>query len=120
MEIEIMGHKGQIYDVKGVQGGWPPRWPGEDDLIVYLRFYELGEPPSGFLVNLPARRWNREDFLSLVKDRAEDKLSEILSVRKLDALLSEEYIKERQRQWHERQRGLDELVGEIKDKIGLE
>ena len=110
MEIEVMGHKGQIYDVKAEQGGL--RWPGEDDLIVFLSFNEPGEPAFGFIVNLPARRWSREDFLLLVKDRAGDKVAEILAHSKED-------IKEHQRQWYERQKELDALVNEIKSEIGL-
>ena len=109
MEIEVMGHKGQIYDIKAQQDGI--RWPGEDTLIVFLSFDEPGEPAFGFIVTLPARRWSRADFLQLVKDRADDVVAEILD--------TSEDSKEHQRQWYERQKELGHLVDEIKSEIGL-
>ena len=79
---------------------------------MYLSFNEPSEPAFAFIVKLPARKWSREDFLLLVKDRAEDELAEILEHSKED-------IKEHQRQWYERQKELDALVNEIKSEIGL-
>lgn len=110
MEIEIMGHKGNIYDIKALQRGFI--YPRQDTLQVFLSFNESGKPAFGFCVNLPARPWSKEDFLKLVKDGAEDEVAEMLEH-------SKEEIEEQQRQWQERQRKLDALADEIKSKVGL-
>lgn len=109
MEIEIMGHKAQIIDVKGRGSSFPLNIGGT--LLVSLLFDEAVEGFDGFSVSLHALRYGKEEFLAKVKAAAEEGLEELLELEG----------EERER-WLQRQKegkALRALIGEIKSEIGL-
>ena len=109
MEIEIMGHRAQIIDVKGRGSSFPLNIGG--DLIVSLMFDEAVEGFDGFRVSLPTLRYGKEEFLAKVTAAAEEGLSELLEL--------EGEARERWLQGQEEGKALSALIGEIKSEIGL-
>jgi len=110
IEIEIMGHKAKIDFVSARQADGI--WYKEDFLMVSLTFEEAVEGLLGFAVNLPVKRYGKDEFLARVKAEAEVKLPQILEKHRQEH--------EKHKRGKEKQEALDLVVGEIKSEIGLE
>ena len=113
MEIEIMGHKAKIIDVKPwrAYSGSSFAINIGDHFIVSLMFDEAVEGFDGFSVSLPARRYGKEKFLAKLKAAAEEGLSELLEIEG-----------EEREEWLQRQeegKAVSALIDEIKSEIGL-
>lgn len=110
MEIEIMGHKAKIEGVSARQADGV--WYKEDYLLVWLSFDEAVDSTLGFGIDLPVKRYNRDEFLAAVKAEAEEKLPKLLERDRTG--------REKRKREQEKQEALDLVVGEIKSEIGLE
>lgn len=113
MEIEVMGHKAQIIDVKTwkAYSGSSFALNIGGNFIVSLMFDEAVEGFDGFSVSLPALRYSKERFLAKLKTAAEEGLSELLELE------GEE--RERWLQIQEEGKACYALIDEIKSVIGL-
>ena len=113
MEIEVIGHKAKIIDVKTwkAYSGSSFAFNIGGNLIVSLMFDEAVEGFDGFSVSLPALRYGKEEFLAKVTAEAEAGLSELLELE------GEE--RERWLQRQEEGKALYAIVDEIKSEIGL-
>jgi len=109
-EIEIMGHKAKIDSVSDRQADGI--WYKEDFLMVGISFEEAVGSLLGFGVNLPVKRYGKDEFLAKVKAQAEATLPKLLEKHNQEI--------EKQKLRKEIQEGLDLVVGEIKSEIGLE
>jgi len=109
IEIEIMGRKAEIDFVSARQADGI--WYKEDFLMVSLSFDEAVEGLLGFAVNLPVKRYEKDEFIARVKAEAEATLPKLLEKGRQE--------KEKQKRGKERQEALDLVVGEIKSEIGL-
>ena len=76
IEIEVLGHKTKIDFVSARQADGI--WYKEDFLMVSLTFDEAVDGLLGFAVNLPVKRYEKDEFLAKVKAAAEVKLPKIL------------------------------------------
>lgn len=113
MEIEVMGGRVKITDIKAVQKGFLT--PVQDTLIVYLSTNSfspvVGPPDYNFAVALPVERYSKEEFLAKVTAEAKYVLEELVDIDTPD--------KEMLRRALEREKELNALVNEIKAEIGL-
>ncbi|GAH23487.1 unnamed protein product, partial [marine sediment metagenome] len=66
----------------------------------------------GFAVNLPVKRYEKDEFIARVKAEAENTLPKLLDKHRQE--------KDKRKREQEKQEGLDLVVGEIKSYIGLE
>jgi len=110
IEIEIMGHKAVIDSVSARQADGI--WYKEDFLMVSLSFDEAIESILGFAVQLPVKRYGKDEFIAWVKTEAETTLPKLLESHRQE--------REKRRREQAKQEALDLVVGEIKSEIGLE
>ena len=108
--IEVLGYKATIDSVSARQADGI--WYKEDHLMVFIDLVDSAESVSGFGINLPAKRYGKEEFLAAVKAEAEATLPKLLEKHR------EERTKLRRDK--EKQDALDLVVGEIKTNIGLQ
>ncbi|MBA7699966.1 hypothetical protein ES703_108672 [subsurface metagenome] len=75
-EVEILGHKAKIERVTG-QAKDDLHWK-EDQLVVWLAFDEAVGSILSFAIYLPAKKYERDEFLYNVRRRGEEDLKRIL------------------------------------------
>lgn len=109
IEIEFCGHKAKIDYVSARQADGI--WYKEDFLMVSLSFDEAIEGTLGFAVQLPVKRYGKDEFIARVKAEAELTLPKLLERHRQES--------EKRRREQEKQEVLDLVVGEIKSEIGL-
>lgn len=107
MEIEIQGHKAKIETVTGQVKD--DLFRKEDELVVWLALDEAVAGVLSFPISLPAKKYERDEFLYNVRRRGEEVLERILE-------RDEKEEKER-RERHERQKVLDALAAEAQELI---
>jgi len=110
IEIEIMGHKAKVDFVSARQADGI--WYKEDFLMVSISFDEAVEGTLGFAVQLPVKRYEKEEFIARVRAEAEATLPKLLEKWRQE--------REKRRRQQEKQEALDLVVGEIKSEIGLD
>lgn len=108
--IEVRGHKATIHSISARQADGI--WYKEDHLLVWLDLDEAVDNTIGFGIDLPVKRYNRDEFLAAVQAAAEESLLILLEKHR--------YASEEQKRTREKQEALDLVVGEIKSEIGLE
>ena len=111
IEIEVMGHKAKIDYVSARQADGI--WYKEDFLMVSLSFDEAIEGILGFAVQLPVKRYDKDEFIAKVKTEAEATLPKLLEKHR------QEGEKRKRKREQEKQEALDLVVGAIKSEIGL-
>jgi len=109
VEIEILGHKAKIDYVSARQADGI--WYKEDFLMVSISFDEEIEGILGFAVQLPVKRYVKDEFMARVKTEAETTLPKLLERHGQE--------REKQKREQEKKEALDLVVGEIKSEIGL-
>ncbi|MBA7624747.1 hypothetical protein ES703_32159 [subsurface metagenome] len=110
IEIEILGRKAKIDSVSARQADGI--WYKEDFLMVSISFDEAVGSTLGFGVNLPVKRYEKDEFIARVKAEAENTLPKLLEKHRQE--------KDKWKREQEKQEALDLVVGEIKSEIGLE
>jgi len=106
-EVEILGHKAKIEQVSGQPKHKP--WHKEEKLVVWLEFEEAVDGVISFAVELPVKKYEREEFLYNVRRRGEEELKRILERQ-------EEKERERQERT-ERKAALDAMAAEAQSLI---
>ncbi|MBA7716131.1 hypothetical protein ES703_125196 [subsurface metagenome] len=106
-EVEILGHKAKIERVYG-QVKMLPFHP-EEKLVVWLEFDEAVGGTLSFAVEIPVKKYEREEFIYNVRRRGEEGLQRIM-----DRQAGED--RERQER-DERQAALDALAAEAQSLI---
>ncbi len=106
-EIEIMGHKAKIERVSGQEKLEP--WHREEMLVVWIAFDEAVAGTMSFAVLIPAKKYERDEFLYNVRRRGEEQFKLIL----------EKHEKEQREMWgrNERKKALDAMVAEAQSLI---
>ena len=114
MEIEVMGGRVKITDIKAVQKGFLT--PVQDTLIVYLSTNSfppaVGPPDYNFAVALPVERYSKEEFLAKVTAEAKYVLEELIDIDTLEKKIVLGRALGREKE-------LNALVDEIKSEIVL-
>lgn len=108
--IVVMGHEAKIASVNSRQADGI--WYKEDFLMVFIDLGEGVEGISGFGINLPVKRYGKDEFIAAAKAEAENTLPKLLEKHR-----QEHEKAQRQR---EGQEALDLVVGEICSELGLE
>ncbi|MBA7666057.1 hypothetical protein ES703_74132 [subsurface metagenome] len=107
VEIEIMGHKAKIERVSGQEKLKP--WHPQEMLVVWIAFDEAVAGTMSFAVSLPAKKYERDEFLYNVRRRGEEQFKLILEKHERE----ERAMEERQ----ERKKALDAMVAEAQSLI---
>lgn len=106
--VEILGHKAKIALISSrLADGL---YFKEDYLSVHLEFDEAVDGTLGFGFNLPAKAYERDEFLAAVIQKGEKRLGEILEHSRED--------RERRKSEQRRQSKLDSIVDDIVAKLG--
>jgi len=112
VEVEIAGYKGHIDTVTGQVANSRPYPLQEDRLMVVIGFDEAVDGILAFPIYLPAKLYEKDEFLGAVKQEGGKALTDMLRRDR------EERAKTALRE--EKQRVLNHIAWGVKKAIGLE
>jgi hypothetical protein len=87
MEITVCGHKARVDHIFN-RTAYPP-WQKEDEVCVWIDLIESVEGISGYGITLPARKYEKEEFIKLVQVAAGDQLTRAITEQKKDRVENE-------------------------------
>jgi hypothetical protein len=73
MEITVLGHKARVDHIFN-RTAYPP-WQKEDEVCIWIDLIESVEGISGYGITLPAKKYEKEEFIKLIQHEAEVQLS---------------------------------------------
>jgi len=100
MEITVLGHKAKI-DHIFTRAACPP-WQKEDQICVWIDLVESVEGLSGYSITLPAKKYERDEFIKRIEKEAADQLERSIAEQKANHADMQERKK--------RQEELDKMV----------
>ncbi len=107
--IELLGRKAKISEIWGAPAD---TFRKGDELTVYFEFdrpHENDMPVTGFAIAIPAKEYESDEFLKLVRERGEWRLTELIKESAIE--------KEKRQRQSEAQKRLNQLAATMKMKL---